>query len=82
MSHEIIYYAMQVYPRGALKRALIVCRRQYMPKKSGLSIYSQEVLDVIALSLNTRLRARLGYKASLNNHSFFKSGGNIRVILF
>lgn len=32
--------------------------RQYMPKGSDLSIYSQEDLYAIALSLNTRPRAR------------------------
>jgi IS30 family transposase len=35
--------------------------RQYMPKGSDLSIYSQGELDAIALSLNTRPRARLNY---------------------
>jgi len=30
-----------------------------MPKGSGLSIYFQDELDAIALSLNTRPRARL-----------------------
>ncbi|MFC6520322.1 IS30 family transposase [Undibacterium arcticum] len=39
--------------------------RQYMPKGSDLSIYSQEELDAIALSLNTRPRARLGYESPL-----------------
>lgn len=39
--------------------------RQDMPKGSDLSIYSQEELDVIALSLNIRHRARLGYESPL-----------------
>jgi transposase, IS30 family len=39
--------------------------RQYMPKGSDLSIYSQDELDAIALSLNTRPRARLGFKTPL-----------------
>jgi IS30 family transposase len=39
--------------------------RQYMPKVSDLLIYSQDPLDAIALSLNTRPRARLEYEAPL-----------------
>ena len=39
--------------------------RQYMPKGSDLSIYSQEELDAIALSLNTRPRQMLGWKTPL-----------------
>ncbi len=39
--------------------------RQYMPKGSDLSIYSQEELDAIALSLNTRPRETLGWKTPL-----------------
>ena len=39
--------------------------RQYMPKGSDLSIYSQDELDAIARSLNTRPRARLGYESPL-----------------
>jgi len=39
--------------------------RQYMPKGTDLSIYSQEELDAIALSLNTRPRARLGFESPL-----------------
>lgn len=39
--------------------------RQYMPKGSDLSIYSQEALDAIALSLNTRPRARLEFESPL-----------------
>src|SRR5471030_3402368 len=39
--------------------------RQYMPKGSDLSIYSQEELDAIALSLNTRPRQTLGWKSPL-----------------
>jgi IS30 family transposase len=39
--------------------------RQYMPKGSDLSIYSQNDLDAIALSLNTRLRARFNSESPL-----------------
>jgi IS30 family transposase len=39
--------------------------RQYMPKGSDLSIYSQDELDAIALSLNTRPRARLEFESPL-----------------
>jgi IS30 family transposase len=39
--------------------------RQYMPKGSDLAIYSQEELDAIALSLNTRPRETLGWKTPL-----------------
>lgn len=39
--------------------------RQYMPKGSDLSGYSQEQLDAIALSLNTRPRKTLGWKTPL-----------------
>jgi len=39
--------------------------RQYMPKGSDLSIYSQDELDAIALSFNTRPRARLDYESPL-----------------
>lgn len=39
--------------------------RQYMPKGSDLSIYSQQELDAIALSLNTRPRQTLGWKTPL-----------------
>lgn len=38
---------------------------QYLPKGSDLSIYSQDELDAIALSLNTRPRARLNYESPL-----------------
>jgi IS30 family transposase len=35
--------------------------RQYLPKRSDLSIYNQRQLDVIAKSLNTRPRKALGF---------------------
>ena len=37
--------------------------RQYFPKGSDLSVYSQQELDAIALKLNTRPRKTLGYMA-------------------
>lgn len=39
--------------------------RQYMPKGSDLSVYSQEQLDAIALELNQRPRARFGFESPL-----------------
>ena len=50
--------------------------RQYLPKGSDLSIYSQDELNAIAASLNTRPRKKLGfltpeevYRTSLVSHS-------------
>jgi IS30 family transposase len=43
--------------------------RQYLPRKSDLSVYGQHDLDLIALKLNTRPRKTLGYStpaATLN----------------
>jgi len=39
--------------------------RQYMPKGTDLSVFSQDELDAIAFQLNTRPRKRLGFKAPL-----------------
>ena len=39
--------------------------RQYMSKGSDLSVYSQDELDEIALSLNTRPRQTLGFRTPL-----------------
>jgi IS30 family transposase len=36
--------------------------RQYFPKRTDLSIYSQQDLDAVALRLNTRPRKTLGYR--------------------
>ena len=39
--------------------------RQYMPKGTDLSIYSQDELDAIALELNQCPRARFGFQSPL-----------------
>ena len=39
--------------------------RQYLPKGTDLSIYSQDQLNQIALSLNTRPRKRHGFRTPL-----------------
>lgn len=39
--------------------------RQYMPKGTDLSVFSQDELDAIAFQLNTRPRKRLGFKSPL-----------------
>jgi hypothetical protein len=36
--------------------------RQYLPRRTDFSVYSQHDLDLIALKLNTRPRKTLGYK--------------------
>jgi len=37
--------------------------RQYLPRRTDLSLFSQQELDDIALQLNTRARKTLGWKA-------------------
>ena len=54
---------------------------QYMPKGSDLSIYSQGELDAIALSLNTKPRARLDYESPLVVYIQYSHCYNIRSIL-
>ena len=39
--------------------------RQYMPKGTDLSVYSQDELNQIALSLNTRPRQRYDFRTPL-----------------
>ncbi len=39
--------------------------RQYMPKETDLSVFSQDELDVFVFQLNTRPRKRLGFKPLL-----------------
>jgi transposase, IS30 family len=39
--------------------------RQYLPKVTNLADYSQDQLNAIAMSLNTRPRKRYGWRASL-----------------
>jgi len=39
--------------------------RQYTPKETDLSVFSQDELDAIAFQLNTRLRKRQGFKPPL-----------------
>ena len=37
--------------------------RQYLPKGENLSLFSQQQLDDIAMTLNSRIRKSLGWKA-------------------
>jgi transposase, IS30 family len=39
--------------------------RQYLPKGTDLSVYSQEQLDAIAYELNIRPRKRFGFKCPI-----------------
>jgi IS30 family transposase len=41
--------------------------RQYLPRRTGLSVYDQTDLDLIALKLNTRPRKTLGYDPRLQH---------------
>ena len=43
--------------------------RQYLPKGADLSVYTQEQLDVIAWSLNTRPRKSLGFRSPVEVYS-------------
>ena len=43
--------------------------RQYLPKGSDLSVYTQEQLDEIAWSLNTRPRKSLGFRSPVEVYS-------------
>lgn len=43
--------------------------RQYLPKGSDLSVYTQEQLDEIAWSLNTRPRKSLGFRTPIEVYS-------------
>lgn len=43
--------------------------RQYLPKGSDLSVYTQEQLDAIAWSLNTRPRKSLGFRSPVEVYS-------------
>jgi len=43
--------------------------RQYLPKGSDLSVYTQEQLDAIAWSMNTRPRKSLGFRSPVEVYS-------------
>ncbi len=43
--------------------------RQYLPKGADLSVYTQEQLDEIAWSLNTRPRKSLGFRSPVEVYS-------------
>jgi IS30 family transposase len=56
--------------------------RQYMPKGSDLSIYSQDDLDAIWLSLNTRPSETLGWKTPSPSIPNIWLGYNCKPIRF